>query len=252
MKNFFIILLGIALFMTSCSKEETAVNTDLKVVFTLNYDGKPLVFNQNQEYGSNFIRMTRFNFFMTNLKLRSGQDSVQLADLSFVDFTLSNVNEGGARGGLALTVPSIKSGKYTSLEFGVGLPKDLNATKPTDYPSSNPLSDGTYYWTAWGGYIFSKMEGKFDSLATGIFADAFTFHTGLDENYRIVKLSAPIEIEGNKKDNTLNVSLDVKKLFVMNGQQIDLKLVNQAHGPSNEEVVKGLTQNYQAAFKLSQ
>lgn len=102
MKNIFIILIGLTLFMTSCSKEDSAVNTDLKVVFTLNYDGKPLVFNQNQEYGSNFIRMTRFNFFMTNLKLRSGQDSVQLADLSFVDFTLSNVNEGGARGGLEL------------------------------------------------------------------------------------------------------------------------------------------------------
>ncbi|HND74183.1 MAG TPA: hypothetical protein PKW10_07055, partial [Saprospiraceae bacterium] len=240
----------LALFMTSCNKEDAVVNTDLKIVFTLNYDGKPLVFNQNQAYADKFIRMTRFNFFMTNLKLRSGQDSVKLADLSFVDFTLSNVNEGGAKAGLALTVPSIKSGKYTSLEFGVGLPKDLNATKPIDYPSSNPLSDVTYYWTAWGGYIFSKMEGKFDSLATGLFSEAFTFHTGLDDNYKIVKLVSPINIEGSKTENVLNVSLDVKKLFVMNGQQIDLKLVNQAHGPSNEEVIRALAQNYQAAFKL--
>ena len=36
--------------------------------------------------------------------------------------------------------------------------------------------------------FFSKMEGKFDSLSTGSFSGKFTFHTGLDENYKIVKL----------------------------------------------------------------
>ncbi len=62
MKNFLIILIGLALFMTSCNKEDAVVNTDLKIVFTLNYDGKPLVFNQNQAYADKFIRMTRFIF----------------------------------------------------------------------------------------------------------------------------------------------------------------------------------------------
>jgi hypothetical protein len=66
-------------------------------------------------------------------------------------------------------------------------------------------------------------------LSTGSFSDGFTFHTGLDENYKIVKLNGLIVIDGNKSDNTIHIALDVKKMFVMNGSQLDLALVNQAH-----------------------
>ena len=250
MQKILFLLLSLTVIFSSCSKDETPSTADLKVVFSLNYDGKPLVFNENQAYGNDFIRMTRFNYFLTNLKLRIGQDSFKLADLSFVDYTLSNTSISGAQAGLALTVNAVKTGTYNSIEFGVGLPKDLNSTKPADYPSNNPLSDGTYYWAGWNGYIFSKMEGKFDSLSTGSFSDGYTFHTGLDENYKIVKLNGPIVIDGNKSDNTIHIALDVKKMFVMNGSQLDLALVNQAHGPSNEEVIKALTNNYQSYFYL--
>ncbi|MCO6462225.1 MAG: hypothetical protein J5I59_12545 [Saprospiraceae bacterium] len=250
MKKISFILVLAAFLFTSCSKDEVPTKTDLKVVFTLNYDGVPLVFNQNQAYGSEFIKMTRFNYFLTNLRLLQGNDTVRLADLSFVDYTLSNNSLGGAEAGLTLTIPTISTGTYNSIEFGVGLPKELNATTPADYPSSNPLSDATYYWAGWNGYIFSKMEGKYDSLATGNFNNGFTFHTGLDENYKIVHLNGPITLDGNKSDNTIHIALDVKKVFVMNGQQLDLELVNQAHGPSNEEVIKALTNNYQSAFSL--
>ena len=251
MNRFLLLLFSFTIILSSCSKEEDAPSSaTLKVRYTLNYDGQPLVFNQNQAYGSDFIRMTKFAYFITNLKIRSGQDSVKLADLSFVDYSLSNTNLSGATGGLVLTIPNVKTGTYNALEFGVGLPKELNATKPADYTSANPLGDPGYYWAGWNGYIFSKMEGKFDSLSTGSFADGFIFHTGLDENYKIVKLNTPFTVDGNKADNEVVVSLDVKKLFIMNGAAIDIVLVNQAHGPANGEVITALTNNYNSAFKL--
>lgn len=250
MKHLLLLLLGVTLMASSCKKDEEPASANLKVRFTLTYDGQPLVFNQNQAYGQNFIRMTRFAFFLSNLNLRQGQDSVNLAELSFVDFATSNTTLAGATGGLVMSIPAVKTGTYTSIDLGIGLTKAVNATKPADYPSSHPLADGGYYWAGWNGYIFSKMEGKFDTLATGDFSNGYFFHTGLDENYKVVKLTSPIIVDGNKSDNEVHISLDVKKLFVKNGTQIDLKTDNQAHGPGNAEMIAALTSNYQSAFEI--
>jgi len=250
MKNLIFLFFAVIFLITSCKKEEEPATADLKINLTLTYDGNPLVFNQNQSYGDDFIKMTRFAFFLTNMNLRQGQDSARLVDLSFVDFTTSSSTLAGATGGLVLKVPTVKTGTYSSIDFGIGLPKAVNATKPADYPSSHPLADAGYYWAGWNGYIFSKMEGKYDSSATGDFSNGYTFHTGLDENYKVVKLTSPIHVDGNKSDNVVHISLDVKKLFVMNGVQIDLEAVNQAHGPSNAEVIEALTSNYQSAFEI--
>lgn len=251
MNRLLLLMLGFTLMMTSCSKdEEVPTSATLTVRYTLNYDGQPLVFNQNLAYGADFIRMEKFAYFLTNLKIRNGQDSIKLADLSFIDYTKSNQTLAQATAGLVLSIPNVKTGTYSSIEFGVGLPKDLNATKPADYTSANPLGDLSYYWAGWNGYIFSKMEGKYDSLSTGTFTEGFTFHTGIDENYKIVKLNTPFTVDGNKTNNEVHVSLDVKKLFVKNGSQIDVKVENSAHGPANAELIRSLTNNYNTAFKL--
>ncbi len=252
MNRLLLLFLGFTILLSSCTKEDP-VPTDaiLKVRFLLTYDGQPLVFNQNQAFShGDFIRMTKFNFFLTGLKIRTNGDSVKLAELSLVDFTQSNTSLAGASGGLILTVPAVKVGNYTSIEFGIGLPPGINATKPANYTSGNPLSDAGAYWPGWNGYIFSKMEGKYDSLSTGGFGPGFTFHTGLDKNYRIVKLNKSLIIDGNAANNEVAISLDLKKLFVMNGQPIDLFEVHEAHGPSNEVVIEALVENYKTAFSI--
>lgn len=252
MNRLLLLFLGLTLMFMSCGKDDPdPTEATLKVNFLLTYDGQPLVFNQNQTYShGDFIRMTKLNFFLTNLKIKSSNDSFKLADLSLIDYTVSNSTLAGASGGLVLTVPLVKTGTYTSLEFGVGLPPALNATKPADYGSGHPMADAGAYWPGWNGYIFSKMEGKYDSLSTGTFEPGFTFHTGLDKNYRIVKLSKTFKVDGNVANNEIAVSLDLKKLFVMDGQPIDLFEVNQAHGPSNDAVIEALVNNYNTAFSL--
>lgn len=252
MNRLLLLFLGFTLMFMSCGKEDPEpAEATLNVRFLLTYDGQPLVFNQNQAYSNgDFIRMTKLNFFLTNLKIKNGNDSVKLADLSFIDFTEQNKTLAGASGGLILKVPLVKTGSYTSLEFGIGLPPTLNATKPADYSSGHPMADAGAYWPGWNGYIFSKMEGKYDSLSTGTFENGYTFHTGLDKNYTIVKLTKTFKVDGNAANNEVAISLDLKKLFVLDGQPIDLFEVNQAHGPSNDEVIEALVGSYKTAFSL--
>ena len=252
MNRLLLFLIGFSVLFASCDKENpTPTESTLNVRFLLNYGGQPLVFNQNQAYANgDFIKLGTFHYFLSGLNIRNGADSVKLADLSYVDFGQSNTTLGGATGGLQLSIPKVKTGDYTSLEFGIGLPAAVNATKPADYPSNHPLADAGNYWAGWNGYIFSKMEGKVDSVANGVFASGFTFHTGLDPYYRVVKLKLPFEVDGLKAANTVTVSLDLKKLFVLGGQPIDLFEISQAHGPANEAVISGLVNNYQSAFSI--
>ena len=64
------------------------------------------------------------------------------------------------------------------------------------------------------------------------------------------KVKLPFEVDGLKAANTVTVSLDLKKLFVLGGQPIDLFEISQAHGPANEAVISGLVNNYQSAFSI--
>jgi len=245
----YVLLITLILGLNSCTKDNETPTGNLKVVFTLNYDGLPIVFNQNSDYNGEFIRMTTFTYFVSNMKLRSAQDSVNLKDIDFVDFSASNTSLKGAKNGFSITIPKVKAGSYSTLEFGVGVHKALNATTPADYPSTSPLANTAYYWVPWTSYFFSKMEGKFDSTATGNFELGFMFHTGLDQNYKVIQLNRPINIS-SESTNTLHISLDVKKLFVLDGNPIDLNLINKAHWPMNKEVIISIINNYGTAFKL--
>ncbi|HRN35125.1 MAG TPA: hypothetical protein PLC76_14110 [Saprospiraceae bacterium] len=249
-RSLIIALLMLVLGAASCTREDDTPVGDIRLAFTLHYDGAPIVFNQNCDYNGEFIRMTTFTYFISNIKLWSGSGAVNLKDIEMIDFSKSNVSDQGALEGFVLTIPGVRAGTYDALEFGVGVPKDMNATIPADYPNNSPLSDNGYYWVPWNSYFFSKMEGKFDALSTGTFESGFMFHTGLDENFKVVRFNNPIVINAGNGANVLHVSLDLSKLFVLNGKPINLHEINKAHWPMNKDVIIAITNNYTAAFKL--
>ena len=102
------------------------------------------------------------------------------------------------------------------MEFGIGVPSNLNNTTPLDYPISHPLGTDTQYYEDWDSYIFAKIEGIYDIDENGFDGEdiLFAFHAGMDRVYQEIALNHPITLrEGEVMD--INFELDVKQLFTL-------------------------------------
>ena len=141
--------------------------------------------------------------------------------------------------------------RYNTLALGIGVPADLNRTKPNEYSTSHPLGldNSGEYWEAWDSYIFVKIEGQYDSDNNGFDADdvAFAYHVGQDEFYK--KLSAQFDSAINIKageSTNIELRLDVEKLFITdNGELLEL----EAHDPSNQsDAMRLIMDNFKTAL----
>ena len=129
--------------------------------------------------------------------------------------------------------------------MGVGVGPVLNATQPTDYPSTHPLSKTAYYWTPWASYIFNKMEGKLDTLGSGPFDHFFVYHSGKDESFQEASFSRAFSIT---KDNTtrITIQMDHRALLMQDGAFMNIKdnPVSHANGPLNypKQIVENISE----------
>jgi hypothetical protein len=156
-------------------------------------------------------------------------------------------NLTAAEKGFTIKAMNVTTGTYTGIRFGIGVTPDINAMKPADFPSNNPLSNSTYYWIPWSSYIFSKTEGLLDTLGNGTFDLAFALHTGSDGLYRELEGGLPIVIE-DQKDTQLDIVIDYKLLL----SGIDIKKSPLNHNPSDLATITALVNNYVSAIYLAQ
>jgi len=251
MRNTFIFLSFGLLLLMGCKKEQTnpIETSTLGVSFTANYDGDPLVMNENvYDYNGNSIRFSKVNFYLSNITL----GGVELSDITYVDLTKTHVNEGAAKEGTALSFSKIPVDDYKTIAFGIGVSADLNRTKPGDYSTSHPLgSDNSgEYWEAWDSYIFVKIEGQYDADGDGFDGEdvSFAYHVGQDEFYK--KLSAdfesPIALQAGV-DTNIEFRIDIKKLFTKADNEL---MTLSAHDPNNQmETMQLIMDNFTKALR---
>ncbi len=111
--------------------------------------------------------------------------------------------------GFSFKVPS---GNFTSFRFSFGLDKATNNSTPSSFPASNPLSVETgLYWDMLK-YRFLIVEGDIDDSPTkDNTPDApFSMHLGGDTLYTEINLT-----DIPAKGTTMNIELDMDKLFVL-------------------------------------
>ena len=134
--------------------------------------------------------------------------------------------------------------------MGIGVIDTLNATAPTDYPSSHPLSKTSHYWTPWSSYIHSKLEGNIDTLGNG-FDLSFLYHTGTDELYRTIDMSVDINI--NDKKNEI-VEIDIDHLALLKDSQgnvFNIKAKPKNHKPDDIGIIGQIMDNFSEAMKMN-
>ena len=147
-----LITFSLILGFTACTdktyiEEPASVNTTMDVNFKLAYDGQPLVYLDEYAYGAAKIKFSKVNFYLTNISLTKADGTdVPIKDVIYVDFSDLNNSLAGAEAGATFTLSDVPSGQYIGLKCGIGLDSILNSKHPSDYPSTNPLSQSFNYW----------------------------------------------------------------------------------------------------------
>jgi hypothetical protein len=252
MKQLFLVVFA-ALLFTQCDKEKKPTTGDVKINFTSSFDQDPLVFNKVYEYlPQRFIQYTKFDMFLSSITLTGGpKGDTVLADISYLNFDPVSNDANSAKAGLVMEVKNVPVGDYTGMSLGVGVRPDINATNPTNYTSDNPLSQPELYWAGWKSYIFSRMEGKMDSVTTGLYATGMSYHTGLNDFYRVVNLTSPIKVTGGTS-NTIKININIRDIFKSDDTYLDIMKITEAHGPSDKKTIEKIVNNYSHAIKIVQ
>lgn len=244
MKHLFFAIISISLLGLMSCKDDPKEGT-LTLHFKAVYDGQPLqTFTTHPFDNGQQIQLSHMSMFISDLELAQGSTTRNLKDVELVDLSYDNL--ASAEAGYTLSITGIPAGTYDGIQFGVGVPADLNAMNPSDFSSSSPLSKTGYYWDAWQSYIFSKTEGRLDTVGNGLPELGFALHVGSDALYRVLQAPIPLTIEDGK---SLNVDVIVDYRLLLQG--IDIKSNPQNHSPSDVTNITALVNNMASAFSLA-
>jgi hypothetical protein len=192
----------------NCKKKEETVPTPthahLKFNFSHSVDGVPLKLDSIKylNKAGNPYSIINLRYFISNITLHSGSDSLLINDVHYVDvvdnstFTYAPSKE-------------IANGSYDYISFVFGLDATKNITNHFVNP---PESNMTWPVPMGGGYHYMQLEGKFDS--SGVIKN-YEIHTGalMSSPYYIYisLLQSSFKLEG--KDVIVNVAMNINEWF---------------------------------------
>ncbi len=200
-------------------------------------------------------RLLTLKFYLSNLVLVKADgsteevDEVVLFDYKPIDPSLNNPQWTRE---VSFTLPS---GDYTGIQFGVGIPADINDEDPTTYANEDPLSAfSNMYWNWATMYRFIILEAESDT-GTGSFDHDILIHTGLDDLYRTSPVY-PISLSLASGDQAaLTLSLDWNDIWYAEGASILLKEEHITHTTDTQEdfdLASRFTDNFVAGLKINQ
>ncbi len=218
-------MLALALFVgltgLACegTKDNSGPKTEVKITFRVRYGNEPLVRYEKYDYDTYWVDFFRVHAYMSNIALLNKSEVVPLSSIEWVDFTPDDAKSDTAVDvTLTLRAPE---GHYTGLRLGYGVPPALNAKQPKDFAPGHPLSRENEYWIGWKGYIFNKIEGRVDLNKDNTPDGGLIYHCGSDAVFREYTFDVPIRVESGAPP--VVVEFDLRKLFILNGEWLDLR-----------------------------
>jgi len=222
MKYISLLTLILAISFSSCKEDPENEETIMVVEFKAKMNGENLVIKNNEyiNISGYKVKFEALRFYLSNLKLIAADNSeVLLKDVEYLDFT-NNHNSDSEKGEQVIAIA--KTGDYKGIKFAIGVDPSLNNGDPSVYPEEHPLSIYTGEHWGWNtGYIFFKLEGRFDTTGTAsTLTDFFLFHIGTNQLYLEKEFTKSFSAEGDT--TRLRVILDADKLFYSATDTIDL------------------------------
>lgn len=231
----------VCLTFAACDSDDTNTITqkgDIQIRAKLFYGDTPLVLEENAAIiKENNVRISKFSFYLSDFSLTSNNGSVltDLFEIQEVSFSEKNLTEAGAQEGILIGSFTAPEGDYTGISMNLGVNSELNSQKPNDFAANHPLGNQDTYWVAWESYIFSILEGRYDSLGNNVFTTTFAWHTGGDESYQPIERAKAVKIT---KDDTSEITLkiDLKKALEDENAP-DITQDRQLHTEANKDIM---------------
>lgn len=257
MKNFSSIIFSVVVLFSclvvSCKPDEPTPDPVpekgiLKVNVKTSINGLP--FDLNTPYGIIFnyrIQAQSLAFLMHNFFAKKSDGSlVLIADALRYDRSANSTSSFSV---------SIDPGNYQGISFGVGIDSVLNHSDPALLSASHPFSYNVSSDLHWGwstGYIFLKMEGFADTSGTGTgpIDQTFLYHIGVDELYRRFDFYSNSFSITKDQTTTMNIELDVAKMFTNGVDTIDLKTENATQSSGGMPLARKFVSIYEDAFSV--
>jgi hypothetical protein len=223
-------VISFILFLTAafaCKEKKQPAPLSIRINYTAG--GQPMNYNQVYTYNGMSLKFIQFRFYACQFGIKGKDgtlttfsDRYVLTDPDNPEFVIGN----------------LAPGDYTSVSIGLGVDSSRNtisgskAIPAADYPLDHALNvSNNMYWGWNPGYIFMKLEGRFDVNNNGVFGDTgdinFSYHPGVADLYRTINRNFSFSMNGEAK--TLTIEYDLFRL--MNG--VDFINYPFAHPSSN-------------------
>lgn len=185
-----ILLFGIAatMFLSACKKEDTVTPTPSEIdpnrsgYIVLEFDNRVGSLNlvldspfYTNAFGQSYS-VSKFDYFVSNIVLKNEDGSTYTVPQDSSYFLIKESNSASQE--ITLRVPE---GNYTAVTFTIGIDSLMNTKPNGERPSSLDVGGAAagMYWVWNSGYIFLKMEGKYnDPTDTVVEMSPFTYHIG--------------------------------------------------------------------------
>ncbi len=254
MKKIFILfsILSFTAFV-ACKKEEKAPVTtpspsptpaggSVNLEFANMVGNQPLVFNTGYKVmGGDSFRVTKFNYYITNVKLIKDDNSIYSEPNSY--HLLEHSNPAST----LINLANVPTGSYKSVSFQLGVDSALNVSgaKPGDLDPINGM-----FWSWNSGYIMLKFEGS--SPVSTASNKGLVFHVGGFSGVNKVQRTITINLGSttanvNNSTPKIKVSADAMDLFVA-PNAISFATLNTVHMPGTN--AKLIADNYANMFSL--
>tara|TARA_B100000287_G_scaffold434137_1_gene497759 strand:- start:1114 stop:1860 length:747 start_codon:yes stop_codon:yes gene_type:complete len=232
------------ILFSACEKDECS-HAQLKLSFSTNINQDQLVLNDvlYDDYMERKFRVELLKFYFSNCVLEKQDGSlIPIVDVALVDYS-------------SATQPSIDldvdTGNYINLHFAVGLDSLMNASDPSDFESSHPLSiANNTYWSWASKYKFFMLEGRVDSQSDGIADATFSYHSGFNSFYR--ELTIPLN-DFNITSDGGSILLELNLDSVLYGEAgiVDFVTEPNAHSLNDYEILEIISNNLLNAFTIN-
>lgn len=235
--------LFLTLLLISCGDDTSQFDMNVQ----LSFEDSPLVIAQDYTYpDGRTIRFNRVSFFISDLRVSDGIESVELIEAQHINLTQSHLDADAAEIGFQVISENLDMPTISSATFNLGLTPNQNALAPNDYPTDSDLSNSAEYWIGWESYVFAKIEGLVDLDDDGNPESTFALHLGSDDIMRSVTME---EIDQNGDNYTLDIDIDLLSIFERNGTVYDIVETTNIHSLAQIDEASFLIDNWQAAIQ---
>lgn len=237
------------LMLSGCTKESTSDVANVELSWGVSLDDNKLSTNTVYEHPQGFpFRMTDFKIYFSNFSLKDDKGNIvplQMKDTPgaeqgvFLFWLDKNTSFAGY----------VPAGRYTQLNFDVGLRPELNDLNPNQFPKEHPLSRNTDMFWDMTKYRFIVLEGAADNLENGSFSLIYSYHLGGDDFLRNKSIDIDLNVTESGK-SSIPLALNIRRLFSDGDNLIDMTTFFSYHSqPSGfEEGMKMMTNLNESLF----